>query len=452
MAVIATDKHRVIVGLGATGISCVRYLAACGLPFVVVDNRQNPPGLEQIRRDYPEIDIRLGEFDATLFSSVDELVVSPGVSLEEPAIQAAIQAGVSVCGDIDLFVAEAKAPIIAITGSNGKSTVTTLVGEMAKAAGINVGVGGNLGEPALNLLNDAAELYVLELSSFQLERCGYLRAKVACVLNVSPDHMDRYEDLQGYHRAKHRIFIGAEKAIVNRDDPLSQPLLTEGMGIGRFGLGQPDLQDFGIIKQVDGDYLAFGVKPLLPVSAVKIAGRHNLSNALAALAIARIAGIDQAAALQALQNFHGLEHRCQYVATISDVNYFNDSKGTNVGATIAAVQGVCDANKKVVLILGGVGKGADFSPLRPIVERFARACVLIGEAASDIKAVLGNIPTVDAKTMREAVIASSKLAHAGDIVLLSPACASFDMYSGYAERGEVFCNDVLWLASEQKSS
>jgi UDP-N-acetylmuramoylalanine--D-glutamate ligase len=269
--------------------------------------------------------------------------------------------------------------------------------------------------------------------------------------------MDRYVDLQAYHRAKHRIFIGAKNAIVNRDDSLSQPLLSEGMGIGRFGLGQPDLQDFGLIKQAsgkqpDGDYLAFGVKALLPVSAIKIAGRHNLSNALAALALAKMAGIDQDAALRALQNFHGLSHRCQYVATINHVDYYNDSKGTNVGATIAAVKGVCavenNTNRKVVLILGGVAKGADFSPLRDVVAEYARGCVLIGEAAGELTEVLAGLNLVESVTMGDAVYAASQLAQPGDIVLLSPACASFDMFNGYAERGEVFMADVLHLLEE----
>jgi UDP-N-acetylmuramoylalanine--D-glutamate ligase len=449
MSLIATDNKRIVVGLGATGISCVRHLAALGLPFAVADNREQPPALAEMQRDYPQVEIYLGEFDKQLFCSADELIVSPGVALDEPAIERAARAGVAISGDIDLFAAAAKAPIIAITGSNGKSTVTTLVGEMAKAAGIRVAVGGNLGEPALNLLQADIELYVLELSSFQLERCKHLNAQVACVLNVSPDHMDRYVDLQAYHRAKHRIFIGAKTAIVNRDESLSQPLLTEGMGIGRFGLGQPDLHDYGVIKQSDGDYLAFGVKPLMPVAEIKIAGRHNLSNTLAALAIAHMAGIDQNAALSAIKNFHGLAHRCQFVATINGVDYFNDSKGTNVGATIAAVQGVCDSeDQKVVLILGGVAKGADFSPLRDVVQRYARACVFIGEAAGELNEVLDGLNTVDALTMTDAVHAASQMAQRGDIVLLSPACASFDMFSGYAQRGEIFSAAVMQLAQQ----
>jgi UDP-N-acetylmuramoylalanine--D-glutamate ligase len=452
MSLIATDNKRIVVGLGATGISCVRHLAKLGVPFVVADNREQPPALDEMQRDYPHIEMYLGEFDKQLFCSADELIVSPGVALDEPAIERALRAGVSISGDIDLFAVSAKAPIIAITGSNGKSTVTTLVGEMAKAAGIRVGVGGNLGEPALNLLADDIEMYVLELSSFQLERCKNLNAQVACVLNVSPDHMDRYVDLQAYHRAKHRIFIGAKTAIVNRDESLSQPLLTEGMGIGRFGLGQPDLQDYGVIKQSDGDYLAFGVKPLLPISEIKIAGRHNLSNVLAALAIAHMAGINQDAALTAVKNFHGLAHRCQYVATIKGVNYYNDSKGTNVGATIAAVQGVCasdtNTNQKVVLILGGVTKGADFSPLRATVERYARACVLIGEGALELNEVLSGLTLVEVVTMSDAVHTASQLAESGDIVLLSPACASFDMFSSYAQRGEVFSAAVMQLAQQ----
>jgi UDP-N-acetylmuramoylalanine--D-glutamate ligase len=449
MSLIATDNKRIVVGLGATGISCVRHLAKLGVPFAVADNREQPPALAELQQAFPDVPVYLGEFDKQLFCSADELIISPGVALDEPAIASAIRASVNISGDIDLFVAAAKAPIVAITGSNGKSTVTTLVADMARAAGMRVAVGGNLGEPALNLLSDDVELYVLELSSFQLERCARVNAHVACVLNVSPDHMDRYVDLQAYHRAKHRIFIGAKTAIVNRDESLSQPLLTEGMGIGRFGLGQPDLHDYGVIKQSDGDYLAFGVKPLLPISEIKIAGRHNLSNVLAALAIAHMANINQDAALTAVKNFHGLAHRCQYVAVINGVTYYNDSKGTNVGATIAAVQGVCGgADRKVVLILGGVAKGADFSPLREVVEHYARACVFIGEASLELNEVLAGLNTADALTMTDAVYTASQLAETGDIVLLSPACASFDMFTGYAQRGEIFSAAVMQLAQQ----
>ncbi|MET0379402.1 MAG: UDP-N-acetylmuramoyl-L-alanine--D-glutamate ligase, partial [Spongiibacteraceae bacterium] len=315
MALIATDKPRVIVGLGATGLSCARYLRKQGLPFVIADSRDNPPNLEAMRREMPEVEVLLGAFDTALFARAGELIVSPGVALEEPAIAAAKNSGVAICGDIDLFVranAQSKnpAPIVAITGSNGKSTVTTLVGEMALAAGKKVGVGGNLGTPALDLLFDEVELYVLELSSFQLERAQPLKPLVATVLNVSPDHQDRHPTLVSYHAAKHRIFRGAQQAVVNRADPLSRPLVADAVTQWSFGLDAPDFKGFGVRITDDERYLAFERELLMPVRELKIAGNHNIGNALAALALGNAAGLSMSAMLQTLREFTGLPHRC----------------------------------------------------------------------------------------------------------------------------------------------
>ena len=338
MQIIAKDNKCVVVGLGLTGLSCARFLASKSIPFSVVDSRTNPPGLEQLQQEFPGVAVSTGEITDESLQGANEIVISPGVALTEPAISRAIEAGVAYCGDIDLFRREAKAPIVAITGSNGKSTVTALVGEMAKAAGKNVAVGGNIGVPALELLAEKEpDLYVLELSSFQLERAQPLNAEVATVLNISADHMDRYSNLESYHRAKHRIFFGCKQVVVNTADDLTKPLVGEEVKYWHFGLGQPDFKGFGLIKEGEQEFLAFQFEKLMPVTELKIVGRHNIENALAALALGHAAGLPFAAMLSALKSFNGLEHRCQFVDSINGVKYYNDSKATNVGAAVAAI-------------------------------------------------------------------------------------------------------------------
>lgn len=439
MALISSDKLRIVVGLGQTGLSCARYFGQRGIPIVLVDNRSNPPGLAQFQHEFADVPLHLGVFDAALLGSADELIVSPGVALEEPAIAAAIRNGVTVIGDIDLFVREAQAPIVAITGSNGKSTVTTLVGEMANAAQRNVGVGGNLGVPALDLLDAQRDLYVLELSSFQLERAQPIGAAVATVLNVSPDHMDRYASVQEYHQAKHRVFRGCQQIVINRADMLTRPLVPATVIEWSFGLDAPDLNGFGMREHNGERHLAFGQELLLPVRELRMAGEHNIANALAALALGHAVGLPLVAMLQTLREFAGLAHRCQLVAEKSAISFYDDSKGTNVGATIAAIEGLANVDRKIVLIAGGVGKGAEFDALVPVLEQHGRAAVLIGEAADALEALLRNrVPLARAASMQEAVVRAAQFAQAGDCVLLSPACASFDMFDNYAHRGEVF--------------
>ena len=457
MTLIATDKPRVIVGLGATGLSCARFFYRRGVPFVIADSRDNPPNLDTLRAEMPDVQLFLGAFDADLFLNAGELIVSPGVALEEPAIAHAIARGVPVCGDIDIFVRELSvqeqslrkisAPIIAITGSNGKSTVTTLVGEMAKAAGKKVGVGGNLGTPALDLLDEATDLYVLELSSFQLERAQPIKPLVATVLNISADHQDRHPTLMSYHGAKHRITRGAKQVVINRADPLTRPLVADDVVQWSFGLDAPDFKGFGVRVEGDEKYLAFESELLMPVRELKIIGNHNIANALAALALGHAAGLPMAAMLNTLREFTGLPHRCQLVADHHGVRFYNDSKGTNVGATIAAIEGLCStSDDRVVLIAGGVGKGAEFDALEPVLKVCGRAVVLIGEAADAIAAALGDsIAQVRAESMETAVAAAAILAKPGDSVLLSPACASFDMFRDYGHRGDVFAAAVLNL-------
>ncbi|GAB5453327.1 MAG: UDP-N-acetylmuramoyl-L-alanine--D-glutamate ligase [Halioglobus sp.] len=443
---IASTDNRVIVGLGATGLSCARHLRRSGLSFSIVDTRSQPPGLDAVQAEMPEVPVFTGDCPADVLTSASELVVSPGVALDQPLVQLALDAGVDVVGDIDLFMREAQAPVLGITGSNAKSTVTELVGQMARDGGLNVGVGGNLGPPALDLLAPERELYVLELSSFQLERAGTLDLAVATVLNVSADHLDRHGSLQAYHQAKHRIFRGCRAAVVNPDDPLTVPLLPPDAEVISWRMGEPELGGFGL-RVVDGEeVICRGFEALLPVTQLAMPGRHNIANALAALALGNCVGLPVKQMLQTLQRFTGLPHRCEPVGEVRGVRYVNDSKGTNVGATLAALQGLGGAGD-IVLIAGGQAKGADLSTLRPAIEKHCRAVVLIGEDAAAIETALaGAITTEHADDMPSAVQAAARLAQRGDTVLLSPACASFDMFSGYEERGELFCAAVATLS------
>ena len=448
MSLIASDHFRIVVGLGKSGMSLVRFLAQRGVSFAVADTRENPPELATLRRDYPQVEVRCGELDVEFLCRADELYVSPGLALATPALQAAAARGVKLSGDIDLFARNAKAPIVAISGSNAKSTVTTLVGEMAVAAGKRVAVGGNLGMPALDLLSDDVELYVMELSSFQLETTHQLGAEVATVLNVSEDHMDRYSGLPAYHLAKHRIFRGARQVVVNRQDALTRPLMSDGLPCWTFGLGAPDFKAFGLREENGEKYLAFEFQNLMPVRELKVRGAHNQANALAALALGHAVGLPFDAMLSSLRTFTGLEHRCQWVRELDGVSYYNDSKATNVGAALAAIDGLgMDMDGKLVLIAGGDGKGADFSGLRDSVTRYCRAVVMIGRDADLIADALGDaVPQVRAASLDEAIAQCRALAQPGDAVLLSPACASFDMFKNYEERGQLFARAVGALA------
>ena len=440
MSLIASDQFRIVVGLGKSGMSLVRFLAQQGVRFAVADTRANPPELATLQRDYPEVEVRCGELDVDFLCRASELYVSPGLALATPALREAAARGVKMSGDIDLFTRYAKAPIVAITGSNAKSTVTTLVGEMAAAAGRKVAVGGNIGTPALDLLSDDVELYVLELSSFQLETTERLGAEVATCLNISEDHMDRYDGMAQYHLAKHRIFRGARQVVVNRDDTLSRPLIADQVPCWTFGLGKPDFKRFGLIEENGEKQLAFQFEALMPTAELKIRGAHNQSNALAALALGHAVGLPFEAMLQTLRRFVGLPHRCQWVRELRGVGYYDDSKATNVGAALAAIEGLgADIAGKLVLIAGGDGKGADFSALKAPVAKFCRAVVLLGRDAEQIAEALGDAaPLVRVKTLDEAVQRCAELAQSGDAVLLSPACASLDMFKNFEERGRLF--------------
>lgn len=448
MSLIASDQFRIVVGLGKSGMSLVRYLARQGVPFAVADTRANPPELATLRERYPQVEVRCGELDADFLCRAQELYVSPGLSLRTPALIEAAARGVRMSGDVDLFARNAKAPIVAITGSNAKSTVTTLVGDMAKAAGKRVAVGGNLGTPALDLLADDVELYVVELSSFQLETCERLNAEVATCLNVSEDHMDRYDGMADYHLAKHRIFRGARQVVVNRADALSRPLIADTVPCWTFGANKPDFKGFGLIEESGEKWLAFQFDTLMPARELKIRGAHNQSNALAALALGHAVGLPFEPMLQTLREFAGLAHRCQWVRERKGVNFYDDSKATNVGAALAAIEGLgADIDGKLVLIAGGDGKGADFHDLRGPVAQHCRAVVLLGRDAELVGAALGNaVPKVRVNSLDEAVEHAAELALPGDAVLLSPACASLDMFKNYEERGRLFAKAVEELA------
>ncbi len=447
MSLIQRDGLRVVVGLGKTGLSCVRFLKSRGYPVAVNDTRETPPGLAELRAEFPDVQVSLGGLDEHLLLSAREIVASPGISVKEPAlVSARLNAGIPVVGDIDVFCREVSAPIVAITGSNAKSTVTTLVGLMAQNAGIDVGVGGNLGLPVLDMLRERGEqaLYVLELSSFQLETTHSLQAAVAVVLNISEDHMDRYDSMRDYHAAKHRIFRNCRRFVVNRDDALTWPLIAEAIPNVSFGLNAPDLNQFGVLVEGGEKWLARGREKLLPVSAMKIRGDHNVANALAALALGEAVNLPLATMLQTLREFAGLPHRCELVIEQAGVAWYNDSKGTNVGSTLAAINGLGNAVAgKLILIAGGVGKGQDFSPLSAPLAKYARALVLIGEDGPKIGAAVGDVvPLVQASTLRDAIERARALATPGDAVVLSPACASFDMFKNYEDRGQQFVATV----------
>ncbi|MGB1951499.1 MAG: UDP-N-acetylmuramoyl-L-alanine--D-glutamate ligase [Marinobacter sp.] len=439
MSVIVSDRRTLVVGLGITGLSCVRYLCDQGRDVAVADSRQHPPGLEALQVGWPEVPVHTGPFDAELFSTFNELVVSPGISIEAPAIRAAHANGARIRGDIDLFAEAADAPIVAITGSNGKTTVTTLVGEMAAAAGRRVEVGGNIGTPALDLLGRGADLYVLELSSFQLETTAELNALAATVLNVSDDHMDRYPSKMAYFQAKQRIFRGCKNAIVNLDDALSTPMARDNLRFLCFGFHRVNPETFSTRDDEQDTWITLGFDNLLLANELKLMGRHNISNVMAALALGHAAGLPMDTMLAVVREFRGLPHRCEFVARVNGVDYINDSKGTNVGATVAAIDSLVPEHGKIVLIAGGDGKGADFSPLEASVTLHCRALVLIGRDASLIADSVGAAVNVAyARTMAEAVGVAAELAQPGDRVLLSPACASFDMFRDYGDRGDQF--------------
>ena len=436
-----SHKRVLVVGLGKTGLSCARYLSDHGIEVAVTDSREHPPALDELQASYPDMAIFVGGFSSEAFKRATCLIVSPGISLREPLILEARARGAEIVGDIELFARNVNAPVVAITGSNGKSTVTSLLGEMAKAAGLDARVGGNIGVPALDLLHEPRpDLYILELSSFQLETTESLNACAAAILNISEDHMDRYHDLKDYTAAKAKVYYGTGALIVNLDDErvmATVNLIRQGRDLLGFTANKPTEKQFGICAQANQDFLCYGSEQLLAVSELKIKGKHNVVNALAALALGQEANIPLDAMLIALKEFPGLPHRSQWIAEKNGIAWYNDSKATNVGAAIAAINGT-DANK-VILIAGGQAKGQDFSPLKDIVKSKVKHLILLGEDAELLNAELAEYTEVSfVADLSQAVKKAEEIATSGDAVLLSPACASFDMYSSYEQRGDEF--------------
>jgi UDP-N-acetylmuramoylalanine--D-glutamate ligase len=452
-------KNMLVLGLGDTGLSMALWLTRRDAKVRVADTRAAPPCLDALRRALPGIEPRLGPFGEETFAGIDLIAASPGVPLAEPRIQRALRTGVPIVGDIELFARSLdtvrRPPILGITGTNGKSTVTALAGAMARAAGGDAEVAGNIGPPVLDALmrredeRRPAALWVLELSSFQLETTSSLGASAATVLNVTEDHLDRYPGMAEYAAAKARIFAGDGVQVLNRDDPRTLAMALPGRTVVTFGLdAPPGARDYGIVERRGDEWLAEGAEPLMPVKQMKLAGRHNAANALAALALCRAVGMPMAPLLAALRGFGGLPHRVEAVGEIGGVRYYDDSKGTNVGASVAAIAGLAHDHPKLVLIAGGEGKGQDFTPLREPLARSARAVVLIGRDGPLIEKALAGLGLrlLRAVSMPDAVALAAAEAGAGDAVLLSPACASFDMFRNYAHRGDVFRATVEGMA------
>jgi UDP-N-acetylmuramoylalanine--D-glutamate ligase len=448
---LADRRHVVVVGLGRTGLSCARFLAARGERVVVTDTRFEPPELERLKllesSISAPIDVRVGGFDEQLLDGAQQVVVSPGVSLEEPFLKRAAARGVEIVGDIELFARAVAGPVVGVTGTNGKSTVTTLIAKMAQADGRRAAAGGNLGEPALDLLEgEVRELYVLELSSYQLESTQSLKLRAATILNITPDHLDRYTSVAQYAAAKARILDACDVAVLNADDPLVMRLARANQRTLTFSLEPGRSADYGITVGLAHDVvLTRRGERLIAASELKITGLHNVANALAALAVGEAIGLSDRGMLTALRAFPGLAHRTQWIADHAGVRYVDDSKGTNVGATLAAVAGL---SGPLVVIAGGDGKNQDFAPLAAAFRGKVHHTVLIGRDASALAAALDGVCALSfAPSMEEAVRHAHGVARGGDTVLLSPACASFDMFRDYQHRGAVFAAAVKSLAA-----
>ena len=461
------DRKVLVLGLGDTGWSMTRWLSRHGARVRVADTRARPPHARRLKEEFPRTRLKTGPLERSTFARIDAIAVSPGIDRREPLIANAIKRGVPVVGDIEIFAQalhamparEMRGPtqIVAITGSNGKSTVTAMAGEIAGAAARNTLVAGNIGLPVLDALEQIEEkgtppdVCVLELSSFQLESTSSLNPDAASVLNVSEDHLDRYDSLEAYASAKARIFEGTGIQVLNRQDAVTLGMARPGREVRTFGLDAPRGDtEWGVAERDGQPTLARGSEMLMPVAELSVTGLHNAANALAALALTDAIWLPTSPALEALHRFRGLPHRVEHIADIEGVAFYDDSKGTNVGATVAALNGM---PKRVVLIAGGEGKGQDFSPLARPVEEHARAVVLIGRDAQLIADVLsgGRVPVVHAENMHDAVHTAYRLAREGDAVLLSPACASFDMFRSYVHRSEVFVDAVKKLAQAEEA-
>ena len=438
----------VVVGLGKTGFSVAKFLHKQGIKFAVIDSREKPPLKDALLQEYPDSPVFTGGFDSAAFEVATHVLVSPGVSLQEQSIQKAIIDGAKLLSDIDLFSSSTDKPVIAITGSNGKSTVTTMLGAMGNAADVKTAIGGNLGTPALDLLDEQCDLYVIELSSFQLERTQVLNAKAATVLNVTADHLDRHGDIKDYAKEKQGVFAGNGVMILNEDDSIVKGMKVKDRDTLIFSIHGKNGFHIESRQAEDGqieNWLMNADQPLMRQAEIPLEGLHNVANALAALALGTAVGLDYKAMCDALREFKGLNHRMQKVAKLKGVTWVNDSKATNIGACVAALQGY---QNKVVLIAGGDAKGANMDELVPVIKDKAKCVVLMGKDAEQIeRAINGCVPSYMAETIQEAVHIAAKMAVEGESVLLSPACASIDQYKNYQERGDKFTAAVLELAA-----
>ena len=454
-AVTFRDKPVLVLGLGESGLAMARHLVRQGARVRVADSRAVPPGREALA-EMPQVELRCGAFDASLLDGIELLAISPGLDPRQDLVTTARARDIRVTGEIELFAQALaasgwRAPVIAITGTNGKTTTTALTGALCRTAGLDVAVAGNISPAALDewmRREDAgtpAQAWVLELSSFQLETCDSFTPDAAVVLNISDDHLDRYDGLDAYAAAKAVVFDRCRVQVINRDDARVVAMRRAGAALS-FGLGRPaNTSEFGLIDHVGAQWLAFGDAPLMPRAALPLAGAHNVANVLAALALGHAIGLPMPAMLEALREFRGLPHRVEPIAKRADgVVFYDDSKGTNVGATLAALEGL---GQRVALIAGGDGKGQDFSPLRDAFAQHARVVVLIGRDAGRIEAAAEGcgVPMIHAADLPAAVALANAHAQAGDAVMLSPACASLDMFRNYAHRAEVFCEAVWQL-------
>jgi UDP-N-acetylmuramoylalanine--D-glutamate ligase len=454
-----SDKSVLVLGLGETGLSMVRWLAQAGARLCVADSRSLPAGLDEVAKLVPTEQVFCGDFTDALFDGIELIAISPGVPLSDPHVARAVARGIPVVGDIELFAQQLdhrssilNPRIITITGSNGKTTVTSLVEHLCKAAGKDAVAAGNISPAVLDVVlqrgTNQPEVWVLELSSFQLETTYTLHADAATVLNISEDHLDRYDGMNGYAAAKQQILQGCGVQVLNRDDARSIGMQRADTELVSFGLNLPAREtDFGIERDAEEIWLVQGTQRLIKACELQLTGLHNLANALAALALCRAIDLPMPVLLAALRSFKGLPHRVELVTELHGIRFYDDSKGTNVGATVAALQGM---SCRSVLIAGGVGKEQDFSPLHTAVKEHTRAVVLIGRDAPLIAAALADcgVAVLFASDMIDAVHQAAKLALPGDAVLLSPACASFDMFRNYAHRAEVFIAAVGKLAEE----
>ncbi len=447
------NKQVLLLGLGISGLSCVRYLVKQGISFAVNDSRENPVDSSWFHKAYPNITLVTGKWDTQLIGNADIIIASPGVDLQQAEFVEHIKDNCQVLGDVELFFQlladHKKQPqIVAVTGSNGKSTVVSLLAHIANKLNINAQLAGNIGVPVFDTLasivNDEVSCLLLELSSFQLETLSAMQATTATILNISDDHLDRHLTLENYQTIKQRIYVNSRHIIFNRDDVLTYPnKVNPCQTLTSFGSGEAASGEFGLIDNEQGLQLSFDKQPLLAVSHLPIAGIHNALNCLAALALGDKLGWDLSAMVRALTSFKGLPHRCEKINAKDKIIWVNDSKATNVGATLAAIEGLAKiktAAQQLILIAGGDGKGADFSPLQQVFHDKVDLLITLGKDGDKLATLKAE--HIVASSLTQAVTIAKQHAKAGDIVLLSPACASLDMFESYAQRGQCFADAI----------